>query len=215
MTPTATCHPATVQQGPGSSTPARQPEILDGIEVCIERAPRSDHEETGEVAQRDRPWPGRLRRLGRAKLRHWGLGTFADSVGLLLTELVTNALRHGEGPEVGVRLYRTGSHIWIEVTDGSPKRPVLRAAGPNDENGRGLYLVDGIADAWGVSDDGALTWCTLPLFQGPGDALQPTAVSAPVAREWSASLALTSNAVRLTEGGKTGQARMAVGEVQA
>ncbi|MFF0698551.1 ATP-binding protein [Streptomyces tendae] len=64
---------------------------------------------------------------------------------------------------MGVRFYLTDVHVVIEVDDGSPCTPVLRCPGPDDESGRGLLLVQALAEAWGVSPDGTTTWCTLPL----------------------------------------------------
>ncbi|MDV6291305.1 ATP-binding protein [Streptomyces sp. UP1A-1] len=123
-----------------------------------------------------------MRRLARASLTHWGRSDLADTAELLLTELVTNALRHACGTEIGVRIYLRDAQLVIEVNDGSPVAPMPRPAGPDDETGRGLFLVEALADSWGVSPDGTTTWCTLPLTEGPSD-MEPAAVTAPVLRE--------------------------------
>jgi hypothetical protein len=49
------------------------------------------------------------------------------------------------------------------VDDGSEKRPRLSDVATDSETGRGLFLVDALADRWGVSADGTTTWCTLTL----------------------------------------------------
>ncbi|WP_344603897.1 ATP-binding protein [Streptomyces glaucus] len=157
----------------------RQEGIRTAIEVSIERRPAPD---AGSLSERDAVWPQRLRRIARAALTYWGRPDLIDNAELLLTELVTNALRHGHGRTIGLRMYLSGGRFRIEVQDASPDRPELRYACPTDESGRGLFLVDALAEAWGVSDDGTTTWCTLPLTEGPSD-MEPAAVTAPVLRE--------------------------------
>ncbi|WP_307818515.1 ATP-binding protein [Streptomyces sp. MBT62] len=114
------------------------------------------------IVEADRAVPRRSRVIVRAALRYWGRPGLVESADLLVTELVTNAFKHGRG-DVGVRLYLTDTHLLIEVRDGSPKVPVPGDAALDDEAGRGLFLVSVIADAWGVSPDGMTTWCSLPL----------------------------------------------------
>ncbi|MEV0220742.1 ATP-binding protein [Streptomyces sp. NPDC050704] len=129
------------------------------LDVSFARAAGST---AGAVAEADRRWPHRMRRTVRARLRHWGRPDLTDAAELLVTELVTNALRHGRG-DVRIRAYLTVDHLRIEVRDGSHDFPVPRAATVHDEDGRGLSLVDAIADDWGYSPDGTTTWCILPL----------------------------------------------------
>ncbi|MFJ4084903.1 ATP-binding protein [Streptomyces iakyrus] len=157
---------------------------LRALEVSIERRP--DPESDG-LSGADAAWPKRLRRIARASLTHWGRPDLIEAVELLLTELATNALRHGSGPDVGVRVSMQDNHLKIEVNDGSPVRPVLRHAEVDDEGGRGLLLVESMAETWGVSDDGTTTWCTLPLTKGPEE-MSPAAVTAPVLRRISIEL---------------------------
>jgi len=147
--------------------------------MSIERRPDPKH---GGLSKEDAAWPGRLRRIVRAGLTYWGRPDLIDTAALLLTELTTNALCHGPGDDVGIRVYLKDDRCVIEVADGSPTRPTLRHASHNDEHGRGLFLVAALADDWGVSDDGTTTWCTLPLTKGPSD-MEHTALTAPVLRE--------------------------------
>ncbi|MER6206558.1 ATP-binding protein [Streptomyces sp. NPDC001642] len=129
---------------------------------------RHEGSTAGGIADADRAMPHRARVILRAGLRYWGWPGLIESADVLVTELVTNALEHGIG-DVGLRVYLTDTHLLIEVRDGSHEIPVLRDAAPDDENGRGLFLVRAIADAWGVSSDGTTTWCSLPLVRRNDD----------------------------------------------
>jgi anti-sigma regulatory factor (Ser/Thr protein kinase) len=111
----------------------------------------------------DGEWVGRLRRIGAAKLCLCGLAPLVDDAQLLISELLTNALRYGEGGEIEFRLAITSRGLLVAVNDGSAHRPRLNVADATDETGRGLYLVAAFADDWGVSPDGTATWCTLSL----------------------------------------------------
>ncbi|MFD8396046.1 ATP-binding protein [Streptomyces sp. NPDC059680] len=103
---------------------------------------------------------GEVRRICGAKLRGWGLEQRVDPALLLLSELVTNAIWHGSGHTISVRLSCTADQMRIEVWGGSVSALTPRAPGLLDENGRGLLLVDAIADAWGV-DAAGWVWCTV------------------------------------------------------
>jgi anti-sigma regulatory factor (Ser/Thr protein kinase) len=150
-------------------------------ELSIARDPASTPE---RLTDTDAAWPRRIRRIVRAGLKYWGRPDLIDTAELLTTELVTNALRHGTGPEVGFRLFLRDGNIVIEVRDGSPELPVLRHASPTDEGGRGLFLVEAMADAWGVSSDGTTTWCSLSPCKGHAASMQPAAAPFPLLRAY-------------------------------
>ncbi|WP_405011792.1 SpoIIE family protein phosphatase [Kitasatospora sp. NBC_01539] len=97
--------------------------------------------------------PGRARRLAAHALRRWGLEELSESTELMVSELVTNAIRHATRP-VTLRLVRT-SRLRCEVGDDSPALPRARRAGPDDEHGRGLQIVARCADDWGATRLGA------------------------------------------------------------
>jgi anti-sigma regulatory factor (Ser/Thr protein kinase) len=158
---------------------AQQKGIRTALEMSIERHP--DPERDG-LSAADAAWPKRLRLIVHAGLTYWGRPDLIETAQLLLTELATNALRHGQVRDIGVRVFFRNDLLVIEVDDGSPTRPELRHAALDDEGGRGLFLIEALAEDWGVSQDGTTTWCSLPLTKGP-EAMQPAAVTAPVVRE--------------------------------
>ncbi|WP_233580524.1 ATP-binding SpoIIE family protein phosphatase [Streptomyces triticirhizae] len=98
------------------------------------------------------------RRMVRENLARWELDELVDSVELLVSEVVTNAVRYAERP-VTLRLLRTDV-LRCEVGDDVPQLPRLRQAGPADEGGRGLYLVQRLAQDWGATrlSTGKLVW---------------------------------------------------------
>ncbi|MFJ3138087.1 ATP-binding protein [Streptomyces sp. NPDC086843] len=87
-----------------------------------------------------------------------------DATELLVSELVTNALRHGDGPgPVGLRLLRD-EVLTVEVADGgSTLTPHPRRARTTDEGGRGLFLVAKLSRRWGSrpAPDGKVVWAEL------------------------------------------------------
>ncbi|WP_232838207.1 ATP-binding protein [Streptomyces geranii] len=92
------------------------------------------------------------RTVVRGQLRGWGLDDLGDIAALLVSELVTNSLRHATGP-IGVRLVRpdeTSATLLVEVSDPLPDPPCERVARPDEEGGRGLQLVAGSACRWGT-----------------------------------------------------------------
>ena len=104
------------------------------------------------------------RDLIRDRLLAWGLHGLADVVELLVSELVTNALRYGIAP-FGLRMTRDSANVRIEVSDGNPTVPRLRNVQVGDEGGRGLHLVDELSSDWGVRThpQGKTVWFTLGI----------------------------------------------------
>ncbi|WP_246596407.1 ATP-binding protein [Streptomyces aurantiacus] len=151
--------PAGAQAVPGASFRLLPREGLDVAFV------RSSESMGGAIAEEDRLWPQQMRRAVRAGLSRWNRPDITEAAELLVTELVTNALRHGRG-DVRVRVHLATGRVLIEVQDGSHEVAVPRNATPVDEDGRGLLLVTAIADDWGVSPDGTTTWCSLLLRDG-------------------------------------------------
>lgn len=112
------------------------------------------------------------RSLVRRTLDEWRLDRVGDIAALLVSELVTNALRHAAGP-VGVRLVRgpggVAGVLLVEVSDPLPDPPRERVARPDDEDGRGLQLVAAAARRWGTRPGGTgkTVWFELTLPRQP------------------------------------------------
>ncbi len=106
---------------------------------------------------------GEARGRARELLTDWLVeADIIDSVVLLMSELVTNALVHGRSP-LSARLRRTGSRVIVEVADGDPRMPRRRHADVEDEGGRGLELVSLIASRWGtrLAGAGKVVWAEI------------------------------------------------------
>ncbi|MFI1864853.1 SpoIIE family protein phosphatase [Streptomyces jumonjinensis] len=106
---------------------------------------------------------GEVRAEVARKLAEWDLEDEAFTTELILSELVTNAIRYAIGP-IRVRLIRDRALI-CEVSDHSSTSPHLRQAASTDEGGRGLFLVAQFADRWGTryTLDGKVIWTEQPL----------------------------------------------------
>ncbi|MFD5480846.1 ATP-binding protein [Streptomyces hawaiiensis] len=106
-----------------------------------------------------------LRRIMRLHLDVWGLQDLADEAQLCVSELVSNVITHvGPGTPATLAVSMQGTHLRIEVHDPDPRAlPTLRDAGTDSEEGRGMTLVDAVADRWGVllNPDRKVTWCEL------------------------------------------------------
>ncbi|MET9574246.1 SpoIIE family protein phosphatase [Streptomyces massasporeus] len=104
-----------------------------------------------------------MREAVSQRLEAWGLSEFGFAMELILSELITNAIRYGAGP-IHVRLIRDRALI-CEVADGSSTSPHLRYAATTDEGGRGLFLVSQMAERWGTryTPQGKVIWAEQAL----------------------------------------------------
>ncbi|WP_431960055.1 SpoIIE family protein phosphatase [Actinacidiphila sp. bgisy160] len=109
---------------------------------------------------------GRARRLVRQALGRWDLEPLAEATELLVSEVVTNAVRYAERP-ITLRLLRTDV-LRCEVGDDAPTLPRMRHAQPQDEGGRGLYLVNRMAQRWGATrlSAGKVVWFEMGIPGG-------------------------------------------------
>ena len=111
----------------------------------------------------------------RAAVRAWGARDRADEIELAADELITNALMHTEGTAIVTLRVVSGAdrRLRVDVEDSSSALPRLRAASDDGVSGRGLLLVDRLADVWGVDSRGGgkCVWCEfiVPTRDGTGE----------------------------------------------
>jgi two-component sensor histidine kinase len=108
----------------------------------------------------------------RAILPHWGMAALTDLAELVVSELLTNALRHGipsarrltDDCPIRLRLLGQAPYLMCMVTDPGTELPVLRDSGPFGESGRGLNVVESCCVRWGwhLQDGGGkVVWALL------------------------------------------------------
>ena len=142
------------------------PQRTDDIALLVARTHRLD---PSRVAEWDVPFDpaavGRVRAACGHQLEEWGLPEIGFAAELMLSELMTNAIRYGSEP-VHVRLLHERNLI-CEVSDGSSTAPHLRRAAETDEGGRGLFLVSQYAGRWGIryTPTGKVIWTEQSLTE--------------------------------------------------
>jgi anti-sigma regulatory factor (Ser/Thr protein kinase) len=107
---------------------------------------------------------GLARQATRDALVTWRLAHLEETAVLLVSELVTNAVRHARGNcAITLELDAAGTWLRIEVQDGDPRWPQPRTPAGVDESGFGLVLVDALARKWGVRETaaGKAVWADL------------------------------------------------------
>ncbi|WP_405617561.1 ATP-binding protein [Streptomyces sp. NBC_01511] len=131
------------------------------------------YQESGCVQRR--PWEvpftaeprvvARVRRAMRLHLSLWGLSDLEDVAQICVSELVANVINHvGPGTPVTLAVSTDGVHLRIELTDPDTRAtPTLLAPMSDAESGRGLMILDAVADRWGVisRSDSKVVWCEL------------------------------------------------------
>ena len=107
---------------------------------------------------------GAARDFSLATLRRWTVADRTDDIAIVLSELLTNALRHGTDRPAGpvrVALVQPGQHVLVVVADPGRQVPVLRDPDYLAESGRGLHVINALSDTWGCTtptDAGKAVW---------------------------------------------------------
>ncbi|MEU5419638.1 SpoIIE family protein phosphatase [Streptomyces sp. NPDC001407] len=127
------------------------------------RALDADHVHSWSLPA-DRATVADARKHASEQLTAWGLEELGFTTELVVSELVTNAIRHAHAP-IRLRLIRDASSLICEVSDASSTSPRMRRARVFDEGGRGLLLVAQLTDRWGTrfTADGKTIWAEQPL----------------------------------------------------
>ncbi|GGM93039.1 SpoIIE family protein phosphatase [Streptomyces fuscichromogenes] len=152
-------------------TELRTGEPADDVTLLLARtrALPGDHVATWEVPA-DPEQVATARTLTAGRLGAWKLDELSFTTELVVSELVTNAIRYG-GPPIRLRLIRDTRMLICEVSDGSSTAPHLRRARIFDEGGRGLLLVARLTRRWGTRQTaaGKTIWCeqALPATDAP------------------------------------------------
>jgi len=147
---------------PGSGEPA------DDVTLLLARTPAAP---LARAQMTLRPEPQQVaagRRFTRETLTAWQHTELADIACLLVSEILTNAVRHAR-QTISLRLHHTVREVIAEITDDNPQLPQLILPAPAGENGRGLTLVDALAATWGArpSGTGKTVWFTLATDATP------------------------------------------------
>ncbi len=140
----------------------------DDVAVLAAHLPRGTGGAASRRAQRSLPAQPMSVPLARSWAEGWLADTevsaeAADGILLVLSELVTNAVRQGDGP-VRVTLEVRPGAVLIEVFDTGHRMPLVSDADPESTGGRGLHLIDAVCEKWGVREEleGKTVWARLP-----------------------------------------------------
>ncbi|WP_431046771.1 SpoIIE family protein phosphatase [Streptomyces sp. P1-3] len=150
-----------VQEVVAGLPPTRLP---DDVTLLVARTRRVPREDTATwTLDADPAVVADARELVARQLATWGLETLQFTTELVVSELVTNAIRYAGGP-VELRMIRTDV-LTCEVSDPSGTQPRMRRARATDEGGRGLYLVAQLTSRWGsrYTRRGKTIWAEQPL----------------------------------------------------
>lgn len=151
-------------------------EVRDGVDVLCARDPVGEQEAEGlgSVMPRidvphDASGPAQARAAVTECADRLGLDELSDDVALVVSEMVTNAVRHA-APPVSVEVEAAADSVVIAVHDGSPSRPTRREIDEDAEGGRGMLLVDLLTDEHGVRSQppGKTVWARLRRGCGNG-----------------------------------------------
>ncbi len=103
------------------------------------------------------------RNFVKETLRDWGYEALEPEATLAVSELVTNAVVHGRSGSSVTIVDLGGCSVSLRIRDDAAERPKIIDAGSDATSGRGMMLVDAVANSWGVEDDppGKVVWLDL------------------------------------------------------
>ena len=111
----------------------------------------------------------------RQLLAEWDLVELTDDIVLVVSEMLANALHHADGGVAAIRIHRRPDAVVIEVSDHGASAPLLGQPAFDDDRGRGMFLIDRLADRWGFrrTDDGKVVWCEMAIPESMSRAMSP------------------------------------------
>lgn len=136
-----------------------------------QRRPMAPPQRAAGRALAAEPGSARIARdFTRGTLRSWGMLGLADDAVLVVSELVTNALRYGAAsdggrPGIWLRLLAQPPHLMCLITDASRDIPLRRQPGADEATGRGLQVIESCCSRWGwhlPGHGGKVVWALLP-----------------------------------------------------
>ncbi|WP_330457967.1 ATP-binding protein [Streptomyces sp. NBC_00820] len=153
---------------------SRLPEVLVSADTPPSESVTSGTAEAQWLLPRTARSAHRARGLLRTQLTEWKVDDdTACTAELLLSELVSNSVRHARTPpgrDIGVRVAWYGGRLRVEVADADDTRPNVRKADGEDEQGRGLAIIEALAARWGCCPRrygiGKATWAEVALPDG-------------------------------------------------
>lgn len=148
---------------PKSVSPSQLGRELLALVAVLDQAQDVLHQAAIQLPP-SRQSPRAARRFVERVLDAWGCTDVVDTVTLLVSELVGNAVMHA-GSEVKLTVRLVGDRLRVDVADRSTKIPRRREAGKDDQTGRGSDLVEIMASSWGISGrpDGKSVWFEVEL----------------------------------------------------
>jgi anti-sigma regulatory factor (Ser/Thr protein kinase) len=151
------CPPTSLPGVPGTLTAADPSAALEQVDARAAR-PRARID-----VPHDTSGPAQARAAVAECAGRLGIEDLREDVVLVVSEMVTNAVRHA-APPVGLEIEATDVDVVIAVRDGSPRRPVPRVADEQAEGGRGMMLVDLLTSDHGVRPQppGKTVWARVP-----------------------------------------------------
>ena len=130
------------------------------------RGSQPPHERVVERTLPVTPGAARLARAtAQVACRSWKISSACEVAVLAVSELVGNAVRHGSGGRLTLRLSMTPRRLRLEVRDSSESTPTLRKPPVDAEGGRGLWLISELSTRWGVepAPPGKCIWVEVAL----------------------------------------------------
>jgi len=159
------CVPQSDRSGKGPATLVAHAAAGHGHTGSMTVGRRLEQQRTSLSLPTDDTAPSRARRTTRQLLSQWGLEHLSDTVLVVVSELVTNAVRHGR-PPVSMSFRYDGARLAVGVHDSQPPHASPHGvSGPDAESGRGLFIISALGSTTGSRHEptGKVVWVELDV----------------------------------------------------